>query len=158
MSTIHGGPGADLLIGDIDVEDPGDDILGAGGADTLVGGFEADTLDGGAGIDTVDYGVATAAFGPPAAGVVVNLAGGTATDGWGFQDLLSSIENVKEPSWMTSSQETSTTTCRPEGRAMTLSSAVMATTRSLAATATISSDGAPAMASIPILGQAAPIR
>jgi Ca2+-binding RTX toxin-like protein len=53
------------------------------------GGKGNDTLDGGAG------GYDEAAFATDPAGVVVNLALGTATDGWGNTDTLISIEGVE---------------------------------------------------------------
>ena len=75
---------------------------GTAGADSLIGsaadnGFVGlagnDTISGGAGIDELRYDV-DFVFGG-AAGVTVNLATGTATDGFGNTDALSSIENVR---------------------------------------------------------------
>jgi len=66
----------------------GDDTLtGIGSNDTLVGGQGNDTLDGGTNTDTADYS-------SDPAGIVADLSAGTATDGWGDTDTLSSIETV----------------------------------------------------------------
>jgi Ca2+-binding RTX toxin-like protein len=81
-------------------------LTGTNSADTLAGGFgdqsfrglgRDDSIDGGAGNDSVSYSL-------DPSGVVVNLATGTATDGWhgvggllgmGGTDTLVSIENVE---------------------------------------------------------------
>src|SRR5712691_9788332 len=73
----------DTLIGDSGNET----LSGGAGNDTLIGGAGNNTLDGGAGIDTADYSAAVS-------GVVVNLAAGTATNGFGGTDTLQNIENV----------------------------------------------------------------
>ena len=66
----------------------GDDTIAAGGGnDTLIGGPGNDSLGGGAGLDTVDY------FAPGGA-VVVDLANGTALDGFGGTDILSNVEGA----------------------------------------------------------------
>ncbi len=66
----------------------GDDTIAAGaGNDTLIGGPGNDSLGGGTGLDTVDY------FAPGAA-VVVDLANGTALDGFGGTDVLSNVEGA----------------------------------------------------------------
>jgi hypothetical protein len=71
-------------------------------ADTLTGNEQnnrfrgqagADTIDGAAGIDTIDY-RREVNFGGTS-GVSVNLSLGTATDGFGTQDTLISIENAR---------------------------------------------------------------
>ena len=62
-------------------------LVGTAGDDTLIGGAGADTLDGRLGTDIVDYS-------SDPAGVNVNLATGTATDGFGATDTLISIEGV----------------------------------------------------------------
>lgn len=60
----------------------GDDrLFGRDGDDTLSGGQGNDLLDGGNGNDTVSY------FSDPG-GVMVDLAAGTATDGWGTHDTI----------------------------------------------------------------------
>jgi Ca2+-binding RTX toxin-like protein len=72
-----------------------DSLVGGIGNDELIGGSGADAIDGGAGIDTVSYlddGLDSA--GPALGNVTVNLATGTATDGWGNIDTLVGIENV----------------------------------------------------------------
>ena len=81
--TIYGGAGRDVLKGEA-----GRDVLkGEAGNDILSGGDDKDTLDGGAGTDTADYSTDTA-------GVMVNLVKGEATDGYGHEDTLISIEKV----------------------------------------------------------------
>jgi Ca2+-binding RTX toxin-like protein len=86
---IRGTSGADVICGfggdDTLRGGPGDDTaFGNGGDDTLVGGRGSDTLDGGKGNDTVSY------RGDPT-GVRVDLAGDTATDGFGDTDTLTSV-------------------------------------------------------------------
>lgn len=81
--TVNGNSGNDELTGN-----GGTDIIyGYAGDDTLNGGEGNDTLDGGDGSDTAAY------TGDPA-GVSVDLANQTATDGWGDTDTLISIENA----------------------------------------------------------------
>ncbi|MEX2451143.1 MAG: hypothetical protein WD407_09840 [Rhodospirillales bacterium] len=75
----------------------GNDIIdGGGGDDTIDGGDDDDTLTGGAGNDVIDGGAGTDTvdYSGDAAGVVVDLQAGTATDGAGDTDTLSNIENV----------------------------------------------------------------
>jgi len=70
-----------------------DDSLTGDDANNLIQGMNgADTIDGAGGIDTVDYSRDGADGGT--AGVVVNLATGKATDGFGATDTLTSIENA----------------------------------------------------------------
>ena len=64
-----------------------DTLNGGEGDDVFIGLGGADSFDGGAGNDTVDYS-------GEAAGVVVFLAGGSATDGDNASDQLSGIENA----------------------------------------------------------------
>ena len=95
---LVGGGGADQLDGGA-----GNDILaGNAGADTLLGGIGNDglfglggndSLDGGAGIDEVRYDVDALNGGGGA--VNVNLALGTATDGFGNTDTLANVEIVR---------------------------------------------------------------
>ncbi|MBU0801599.1 MAG: cadherin domain-containing protein, partial [Alphaproteobacteria bacterium] len=68
----------------------GDDVLVSGdGNDTLDGGMGNDIIDGGLGIDTVDYSWV-------GEGLSVNLSTGLASDdGFGGEDTLISIENVR---------------------------------------------------------------
>jgi Ca2+-binding RTX toxin-like protein len=83
--TLEGGDGNDRLYGG-----EGNDILegGEGDRDRLRGGAGDDTLDGGAGDrDRAEYG-------DDPAGVIANLATGTATDGWGDTDTLIGIERL----------------------------------------------------------------
>ncbi len=95
---LVGGGGADQLDGGA-----GNDILaGNAGADTLLGGIGSDglfglggndSIDGGAGIDEVRYDVDALNGGGGA--VSVNLALGTATDGFGNTDTLANVEIVR---------------------------------------------------------------
>lgn len=81
--ALHGGDGDDVIYGGA-----GDDFLyGDNDNDWLFGGQGADTIDGGAGNNTVDYSL-------DPAGVTVNLATGSATDGWADTDSLTAIQNV----------------------------------------------------------------
>ncbi len=92
---IFGGSGNDVLTGDAGnnfiVGNAGNDILSGGdGDDFLQGGAGNDVLNGGANgifVDTADYSQSTA-------GVNVNLALETATDGLGGTDTLIGIEGV----------------------------------------------------------------
>ena len=65
-----------------------DTLTGDGGDNTLNGMAGNDTIDGGGGNNAVDYQ-------NDIAGVTVNLATGTATDGWGNSDTLTNIQNVQ---------------------------------------------------------------
>ncbi len=70
-----------------------DSLIGSAGDNGFMGLAGNDTISGGAGTDEVRYDV-DFLFGG-AAGVSVNLATGTATDGFGNTDALSSIENAR---------------------------------------------------------------
>ncbi len=88
----HGGDGNDTLTtgaaNDFLYGEAGNDTLnGGGGNDQLFGGAGNNTLIGGTGFDSADY------SGEPAA-ITVNLAAGTATNGYGGNDTLSGIEAV----------------------------------------------------------------
>jgi Ca2+-binding RTX toxin-like protein len=83
VAIILGNTGDNTLTG----TPGGDMILGLGGNDTLIGLGGNNVLNGGAGTDTVDYSAAPAA-------VTVNLATGTASNGYGGTDTFISIENV----------------------------------------------------------------
>ncbi len=79
------GSGArDVLIGSVEANQ----LRGLGGDDFLEGMAGNDIIDGGGGTDTVTYG-----FSP--ARVVIDLAAGTASDGWGGSDTLVAIESVR---------------------------------------------------------------
>lgn len=80
---LHGGAGNDLLVGD----DGDDTLFGDAGSDLLAGERGDDALNGGAGFDY-------ATFFYSKAGVTVNLAAGTAADGFGGADTLTAIEGV----------------------------------------------------------------
>jgi len=83
IENATGGSGADTLIG----SGSANVLAGGGGADVLVGGGGDDSLDGGGDVDTADYTATTA-------GVVVDLAGGTATGSEIGTDTLTAIEDV----------------------------------------------------------------
>lgn len=70
-----------------------DRFTGAAGNEQFAGLRGNDTINGGAGSDTVRYD-RDAQYGG-VLGVKVNLATGTAIDGWGNTDRLSNIENVR---------------------------------------------------------------
>ncbi len=81
--SVSGGAGADRLLGDA-----GDDtIAGGAGDDVVLGGLGSDSLAGGDGTDIAD-------FSDLAAGVVVDLAAGTATSGQDV-DSLAGFEAVQ---------------------------------------------------------------
>ncbi|MGE5518162.1 MAG: hypothetical protein ACM31D_20355 [Bacteroidota bacterium] len=86
VGLADGSDHADTLSGTADVNvlsgGGGDDrLFGRDGNDTLIGGQGNDLLDGGNGSDTVSY------LHDPG-GVTVDLAAGTATDGWGNHDTI----------------------------------------------------------------------
>ena len=91
--VLEGGAGADVLYGG-----RGDDSLyGDAGNDELYGGEGNDILDGGAGDDIIDGGTGgsdAVSYAEESAGVTVNLATGTATDGSGGTDRLRNIDDV----------------------------------------------------------------
>ena len=93
---IYGGAGDDTLIGG--AGNFRDTLKGEAGNDTLRGYEGIDLLDGGAGTDTADYSMENLnADGDALEGgtpVKVNLAEGQATDTYGDEDKLISIENV----------------------------------------------------------------
>ena len=80
---LHGGGGRDLVVGD----DGDDTLYGDGGSDLLSGERGDDALDGGSGYDYATYFYSRA-------GVSVDLAAGSASDGNGGTDTLTSIEGV----------------------------------------------------------------
>ncbi len=89
--SLYGEAGNDYLIGGAGIDvlfggDGNDVLFGEDGNDHLLGGSGANQLDGGAGFDYVHYSDA-------AAGVTVNLATGTASNG-GFTDSLVGIEGI----------------------------------------------------------------
>jgi Ca2+-binding RTX toxin-like protein len=91
--TLTGTTGNDQLTGtaNADVIDGlagNDTILAGAGNDWLYGKAGNDTLNGGDGFDMVSF-----LFEP--GGVTVNLATGTATDGYGNSDTLISIEGIE---------------------------------------------------------------
>ncbi|SER04649.1 calcium-binding protein, partial [Thalassovita taeanensis] len=81
--TLSGNAGNDTLLGNAG----NDNLQGQTGNDEIWGGRGNDTIDGGAGIDLLRYLDSTA-------GVSVDLAGGTAQDGFGGTDTLSGLESV----------------------------------------------------------------
>jgi Ca2+-binding RTX toxin-like protein len=77
-------------VGDLLFGREGNDALnGGGGNDTLVGGSGSDTLNGGSGNDNVAYFLETGT-----SGVSVDLLAGSATDTFGNNDVLTSIEYI----------------------------------------------------------------
>ena len=107
--TVHAGAGNDVIFGSEVVYGEGgndtiygttgtDHIYGGAGDDHIYGGGGYDVLDGGQGNDYIDGGaqgdwtVYSDADSP--AGVTVNLATGTAIDGWGNTDTLVNVENI----------------------------------------------------------------
>jgi Ca2+-binding RTX toxin-like protein len=88
IEIARGSNGADTLIGNAF----GNGLIGFAGNDILVGLGGNDTLDGGAGLDTASY--AQEFFAGATKGVTVNLATGSATDGFGGTDTLTNIEVV----------------------------------------------------------------
>lgn len=81
--TLRGDDGPNGIEGE-----GGDDLIeGLGDDDNLEGDAGNDTLDGGEGFDVIGH------FDDPSS-VLVELAAGTATDGWGDTDTLISIEGA----------------------------------------------------------------
>jgi len=99
-NNITGSEGADTLTGtganeQIKGLGGNDSLLGMGGADSLMGGAGNDTLDGGVAYDDAsasDYNWAQYSDAP--AGIEVDLALGTAKDGYGTVDTLININHV----------------------------------------------------------------
>ena len=101
-TSFTGTSGADILygLGGNDVVSglgDSDKLHGGEGDDSLDGGDGDDILEGGVGDDTLNGGTGsdTASYQSSAQGVVVNLITGSASDGFGGTDSLTSIENVK---------------------------------------------------------------
>lgn len=91
-NLLFGGLGNDVIEargGDDTIygETGNNTLLGEAGNDKLIGDIGADLLDGGEGNDTASYSTS-------ALGVIINLEGGTAQDGFGNTDRLQNIENV----------------------------------------------------------------
>ena len=82
IEAVRGTQLADTFLGD--------------GADNRFRGYDgADTIDGAGGFDEVDYSNAELNFKLTSSGVDVDLAVGTATDGFGKTDILSNIEAAR---------------------------------------------------------------
>ncbi len=97
---FRGGSGVDTLTATsttINIKAYGragnDSFVGGSGNDEFSGGAGADALNGGAGNDVAVYD--KDALNGGSAGVTVNLGSGTATDGFGNADTLTSIESVR---------------------------------------------------------------
>lgn len=91
IENATGGSGNDVLLGNssdnvLTGNGGNDTLMGREGNDLLIGGLGNDALDGGTGVDTASYASASA-------GVMVNVAAGTATGGAG-NDTINAIENV----------------------------------------------------------------
>ncbi len=110
---LYGGAGNDTLFGDGDTSAPfdgdavvfrlaahgswADELRGGTGDDYLIGGSDGDLLFGDAGNDRLEGGDGsgdTASYGDAPSAVVVDLSLGTASDGYGTNDTLATIENV----------------------------------------------------------------
>lgn len=105
MAIIPGTPGADLIninqLFDLVLPSAGNDtitdndaspfgldlVFGGAGDDKFVSGKGLNIFDGGAGSDTIDYVNSTA-------GVTVDMAAGTGTNGVDRLDIFSNVENV----------------------------------------------------------------
>lgn len=92
LYATNGDSNANTIIGDdnaniIDGGGGNDEIFAKGGDDILTGGAGNDKIYGGSGIDVASYLSA-------GSGITVNLTTGTANDGSGGSDTLSSIEHV----------------------------------------------------------------
>lgn len=98
VAGTSSGDGNDILAGIEDVRGSGfgDVLKGDAGANVLEGLEGGDDLEGGAGADQLDGGDGddAAVYANAGAGVVVDLAAGTAEDGEGGLDTLTSIESV----------------------------------------------------------------
>jgi Ca2+-binding RTX toxin-like protein len=91
--VMRGGAGNDTLAG----WGGSDALHGDEGGDFLDGGWDGDTLDGGAGDDLLDGGHIGEDFldySADPAGVTVDLASGTGTDGFGGADSYRNVEGV----------------------------------------------------------------
>ncbi|TQV78586.1 calcium-binding protein [Denitrobaculum tricleocarpae] len=90
--TLSGGEGDDNLIGGAGA----DWMSGGAGADTLLGGDGYDVMAGDAGADSLDGGSGndTASYVDSEAGVVIDLAAGTAAGGDAEGDVLTAIESL----------------------------------------------------------------
>lgn len=84
--TLDGQGGNDVMWGGFGT----DLLLGGKGNDSMNGGHGNDTLDGGVGSDTADYSEEGGWR-----GISVDMSNSAATDTWGTDDKLVSIENVK---------------------------------------------------------------
>ena len=87
--TITGGDGHDRLYGG----EGNDQLFGGDGNDRFRGNQGTDTFEGGTGLDEIDYRSDAGQGGTSA--VTVDLAVGTATDGFGDTDTFTSIEEVR---------------------------------------------------------------
>ncbi|MGR3378675.1 calcium-binding protein [Salipiger abyssi] len=110
IENAHGSDHGDRLTGDVAANElsgfaGNDTITGNGGNDTILGGAGNDSLSGGsnndeiwgeAGDDTIDGGAGSdlIRYRSAGAGVVADLAAGTAQDGDGGTDSLLNIENA----------------------------------------------------------------
>jgi Ca2+-binding RTX toxin-like protein len=83
IENATGSNAADIILGN----SSNNLLIGLDGNDIFYGGAGSDTISGGLGFDLMSYGDATA-------GVVVSLLTGASNDGFGFQDFLSSIEDL----------------------------------------------------------------
>ncbi|SFR06291.1 calcium-binding protein [Poseidonocella sedimentorum] len=123
IEDVRGTDSADTISGDdgdntLDGRGGNDFLYGREGRDFLIGGAGDDILDGGDGDeDRVSYDDDIEHGG--GSGVTVDLAAGTATDGFGDTDTLIGIENVRGQTVLTRFPATMGTTPSMAGAAMT---------------------------------------
>jgi Ca2+-binding RTX toxin-like protein len=72
-----------------------DSMTGLAGNDCFSPKGGLDTVFGGPGTDFLDYSAASAVFGAPPAGAVINLASGVSSDPWGNPDYTLELENAQ---------------------------------------------------------------
>lgn len=94
-TVLQGGAGNDTLTGGRG----NDELHGGDGSDTLDGSVGTDTLDGGRGNDTLNShprrrGIDTLDYSADPAGVNVDLAAATVTDGYGDTDTITGFRSV----------------------------------------------------------------
>lgn len=96
VEEVRGTGFPDTMTGGTDGDSGVDHFVGGDGADVLDGGDDDDLLNGGAGSDFLvgGNGNDTATYARDGAGVTVDLAAYSATDGEGDSDTLDGIENV----------------------------------------------------------------
>lgn len=84
-----------IASGQLNGDEGNDTLIGGAGIDFLNGGQGADVLDGRGGINTAIYANDLSLNGDNKTGIFVNLATGTARDGYGTIDTLANIQNIE---------------------------------------------------------------